>query len=94
MPQVQQDFSWMRINPIRHERRHGPRSVVLAGVARALEVVEDLFVDVAEVLPLGQVIEIDVVDLIDHLPHQLTRLHVVVCVFEDVADDAPAVAGT
>ena len=33
--------------------------VVLARVAGALEVVQDLLVDVAEVLALGQVVEVD-----------------------------------
>ena len=79
------------VDPIGHERRHGPGRVVLAGVARTLEVVEDLLVDVAEMLPLGQVVEIDIVDLVDDLPHQLTRLHVVVCVLEHVAYDTAAV---
>jgi len=47
--------------------------------------------DLAEVLFLREVVEVNQVDLIDHLPHQLTRLHVVVGVFEHIADDpAPA----
>ena len=66
--------------------------VVLARVAGALQVVEDLLVDVAEVLALGQVVEVDAVDLVDDLPHELAGLHVVVGVLEDVADDAAAVA--
>ncbi len=41
-------------------------------------------------LPLLQVVEIDSVDLVDHLPHELARLHVVVGVLENVADHALA----
>jgi hypothetical protein len=40
-----------------------------------------------------EVVEVDLVDLVDDLPHQLTRLHVVVRVLENVADDPAAVAG-
>ena len=58
-----------------------------------MQVVEDLLVDVAEVLALGEVVEVDVVDAVDHLPHQLAGLHVVVGVLEHVAHDAAAVAG-
>ena len=57
-----------------------------------MQVVEDLLVDVAEVLALGEVVEIDLVDLVDDLPHQLAGLHVVVGVLEHIADDAAAVA--
>ena len=66
--------------------------VVFARVAGDLQVVQDLLVDVAEVLALGQVVEVDLVDLVDHLPHQLAGFHVVVGVLEHVAHDAAAVA--
>ena len=39
-----------------------------------------------------EVVEIDVVDLVDHLPHELAGFHVVVGVLEHVAHDAAAVA--
>ena len=48
---VEKDLSGLRIDPLCHERGDGPRRVVLAGVACALQVVEELLVDVAEVLP-------------------------------------------
>ena len=57
-----------------------------------MQVVEDLFVDVAEVLALGQVVEVDAVDLVDHLAHELAGLHVVEGVLEDVAHHAATVA--
>ena len=81
-------FGSMRLG---HERRHRAWGVVLAGIAGALEIVEDLLVHVAEVLLLGEVVEVDLVDLVDHLAEQLARLHVVVGVLEDGTDDALAV---
>ena len=37
-----------------------------------------------------EVVEVDAVDLVDHLAHELAGLHVVVGVFEDIAHDAAA----
>ena len=89
---VEQDLAGLRVDAVDHEGGDGARGVVLARVAGALQVVEDLLVDVAEVLALGQVVEVDAVDLVDHLAHELAGLHVVVGVLEDVAHDAAAVA--
>ena len=89
---IEQDFAGLRVDAVDHEGGDGARRVVLARVAGALQVVEDLLVDVAEVLALGQVVEVDLVDLVDDLPHQLAGLHVVVGVLEHVADHAAAVA--
>ena len=88
---VEDDLAGLRGDPLGHERGDRSRRVVLARVAGALEVVEDLFVDVAEVLPLGEVVEVNLVDLVDDLTEQLPRFHVVVRVLEDTLDDAPAV---
>ena len=90
---IEQDLAGLRVDAVDHERGDGARRVVFAGVAGALQVVEDLLVDVAEVLALGEVVEVDLVDLVDDLPHQLAGLHVVVGVLEHVADHAAAVAG-
>ena len=90
---IEQDFAGVRVDPIHHEGGDGARRVVFARIARRLQVVENLLVDVAEVLPLGQIVEIDAVDLVDHLPHQLAGFHVVVGVLEHVADHATAVTG-
>ena len=68
---IEQGLARCGIDAIDHEGGDGTGRVVLAGVARRLEVVEDLFVDVAEMLAFGQVVEVDVVDLVDHLAHQL-----------------------
>ena len=89
---VEEDFARVGVDAVDHEGRDGARRVVLAGVAGALQVVEDLLVDVAEVLALGEVVEVDLVDLVDDLPHELAGLHVVVGILEDVAHDAAAVA--
>ncbi len=90
---IEQDLAGLRVDAVDHEGGDGARRVVLAGIAGRLQVVEDLLVDVAEVLALGEVVEVDLVDLVDHLPHQLAGLHVVVGVLEHVADHAAAVAG-
>ena len=87
---VEQDFAGARVDLPRHEGGDGAGGVVLARVAGRLQVVEDLFVDVAEVLALGEVVEVDAVDAVDHLPHELAGLHVVVGVLEDVAHGARA----
>ena len=81
----------LRVDAVGHEGGDSARRVILARIAGALQVVEDLLVDVAEVLALGQVVEVDLVDLVDHLPHQLAGFHVVVGVLEHVAHDPRAV---
>jgi hypothetical protein len=88
---VEQDLARARVDAVGHEGGDGARGVVLTGVAGTLEVVEDLLVEVAEVLALDEVVEVDLADAIDDLAHQLTGLHVVVGVLEDIADDATAV---
>ena len=90
---VEEDFAGVRVDPVDHEGGHRPRGVVFPRVPRRLQVVENLFVDVAEVLTLGEVVEIDRGDLVDDLTDQLTRFHVIVGVLEDVLDDAAAVTG-
>ena len=56
---VEQNLAGLGVDAIHHEGGDGARSVVLARVAGALQVVEDLLVDVAELLALGQVVEVD-----------------------------------
>ena len=89
---VQENLAGMGVNAIDHEGGDGAGRVVFARIAGALQVVEDLLVNVAEVLALGEVVEVDLVDLVDDLPHELAGLHVVVGVLEHVAHDAAAVA--
>jgi hypothetical protein len=49
----------LRVDHLHHEGGDGAGRVVLARIAGGLQVVEDLLVDVAEVLALGQVVEVD-----------------------------------
>ena len=82
----------MGIDTIRHESRNGAGRVIFAGIAGALQVIEDLLVNVPEMLPLGEVIKVNFVNFVNHLTHQLAGLHVVVCVLKDIADYTAAVA--
>ena len=88
---VQEDFAGLRVDAVHHEGRDGARRVILARVTGALQVGEDLLVDVAEMLALGEVVEVHFVDFVDDLPHQLAGLHVVVGVLEHIAHHAAAV---
>ena len=80
-----------RVDLLDHELGDGARRVELAGVAGGLQVVEQLLVDVAEHVAVVGGVEVDVVDLVDDLPHQRAGLHVVVGVLERRADRAPAI---
>ncbi len=65
-----------------------PKGIVVAdvelpGVPRALQALENLLVDVAEDMPVGGAIEVDLVDLVDHLADEGADLHVVVGILED-----------
>ena len=91
---IEQRLARFRVDPVDHECGHGAGRVVLARIAGRLQVVEDLFVDVAEMLAFAQVVEVDLVDPVDHLAHQLAGLHVVVGILEHGAHDAAAVAGS
>ena len=88
---VEQNLARLGVDAIHHEGGDGARGVVLARVTGALQIVEQLLVDVAEVFALGQVVEIHAADLVDHLPHQLAGLHVVVGVFKHAPHHAAAV---
>ena len=88
---VEQDFAGLGVDAIHHESGDGAGRVILARVARALQVVEQLFVDVAEVLAFRQVVEIDAADFVDDLPQQLAGLHVVVGVFKHAPHHAAAI---
>jgi hypothetical protein len=87
---VEERLAGLRVNHLHHEGSHGAGGVVLARIAGRLQVVQDLLVDIAEVLALGQVVEVDAVDLVDHLTHELPGFHVVVGVLEHIADRAGA----
>src|SRR5687767_10662336 len=83
---IQQDLAWRWVDPVRHECCKGAWRVVLACVAGALEISEDLLIHVAKVLACGEVVEVDLVNLVGHLAEELARFHVVVGIFEDTTN--------
>src|ERR1700688_2638579 len=82
----------MRVDTVHHESRYGAGGIVLACITRTLEVIEDLFIEIAEVLPLGEVVKVHFVNFVYDLPHELAGLHVVVSVLEHASDHTAAVA--
>ena len=56
---VEQALAKLRVDAVNHEGGDGAGRVVFASVARRLQVVENLLVDVSEMLAFGQVVEID-----------------------------------
>lgn len=89
---IQQNFAWLGIDSIHHEGGHTARGVVLPRIASALQIIQQLFVDITEVFALAEVVEVNAVDLVHHLPHQLARFHVVESVLEN-ASHHPAAIG-
>ena len=89
---VQENFAGLRVDAVRHEGSHGAGRVIFARIAGALQVVQDLLVDVAEMLAFGEVVEVHFVDFVDDLPHELAGLHVVVGILEYVAHNTAAVS--
>ena len=75
---VEDRLTELRVNLVHHELRHGTGRVVLPGIARTLEVFQDLLVDLAEEVPVLGLVEINLVDLVRDLPDQRPVLHVVV----------------
>ena len=73
----------------------GARSVELARIACGLKIFQQLFVDVAEHVTVVGGVEVDGVDLVDHLPHQGAILHVVVGILKGGTDEPgnPVAAG-
>ena len=87
---VQHHAVQLGVGHVDHELGHGARGVVLAGVAGALQVAQDLLVQVVEQVAFLHRVEVDLVDLVDHLADQRARLHVVVGVGKDVLHDVAA----
>ena len=79
---VEQGLAGLRIDHLGHKLGHGTRRVVFARIARVLQVIEDLLVDLAKMLAVCQRIEIDLIDLVDDLAQQLAGFHVVVGTLE------------
>ena len=78
------------VDLIDHELRHRARGVELAGVASGLQVLQQLFVEVVEQMPLALAVEVDAVELVDHLAQQVAALHVVVGILEHAAHHVAA----
>ena len=85
---VEQQLAGLGVDHLGHEGGDGAGRVELARIAGRLKVVQDLLVDVAEVLAVREVVEVDVVDAVHYLPHQLPGLHVIVGVLEHLAHGA------
>jgi len=50
---IEQDFPWLRVDTIHHEGGDGTGGIIFARIARALQVVEQLLVNVTEMLALA-----------------------------------------
>ncbi len=87
---VQQLFAQAGVDHIHHELGDGAGGVELARVARALQVFEDFFVQVVELVTLALAVEVDGVQLIDDLAQQVAAFHVVVGVFKHAAHHVAA----
>ena len=86
---VEHRLAELRVDLVDDELRDGARRVVLAGVARALEVGEDAARRCRRTAwRSAALVEVDLVELVDDLPHQRAGLHVVVGVLEDAANHA------
>ena len=59
---IEQDFAGVRVDAVGHKGGDGARRIVFAGVAGRLQVVKNLLVELAKVLALLEVVEIDLVD--------------------------------
>ena len=88
---VHDDLARLGVDTVHHKGGNGPGRVELACVACGLQVVEHLLVDVAKVFALGQVVEVDLGDFVDHLADELAVFHVVVGVFKHGLDHTGAV---
>ena len=64
--------------------------VELARVACALQILQNFFVQVVELVAFGLAVEVDAVQLVDHLAQQVAAFHVVVGVFKHAAHHVAA----
>ena len=87
---VHDAFAQLGVGHVHHELGDGAGGVELARVACALQVAQDFFVQVVELVAFGLAVEVDGVQLVDHLAQQMTTLHVVVGVFKHAAHHVAA----
>lgn len=55
---IEENLSWFRVYAVYHERCHSTRGIILSGISRTLEVIQDLLVDIPEVLALLEIVEV------------------------------------
>ena len=79
-----------RVGLVHHELGDGARGVELARVARALQVAQDFFVQVVELVALGLAVEVHRGQLVDDLAQQVAAFHVVEGVFKHAAHHVAA----
>ena len=90
---IEHRFAELRVDHLNGELCRRTWRVELAGVAGALQVLQDLLVDVAEHVAGLRLVEVDVVvDLVDHLAKQRAALHVVEGVLEHAPQQGSSVA--
>lgn len=87
---VHDAFAQLGVGHVHHELGDGAGGVELARVARALQVAQDFFVQVVELVAFGLAVEVDGVELVDHLAQQVAAFHVVVGVFKHAAHHVAA----
>jgi hypothetical protein len=81
-------FFQVGIDPVDHEGGDGARSVKLAGVAGATQIVEHLLVDVAQAGAGLEIVEVDrLFQLFDHRQHLRAGFHEVVGIFKNLLND-------
>ncbi len=81
-------FVQARVDPVGHKGGDGARGVELARIARAAQVVEHLFVDIAQAGAGFEVVEVDgCFQFFDHGQHLRARLHVIVGIAKHLAND-------
>ena len=81
---IEHGFVQFGIDPIDDKLGDGAGGVELPGIAGALQVFKNLFVNGAEGMAVFLGVEVDLADLVDHLAHQGAGFHVVVGVFKNV----------
>ncbi len=82
---VHHGFAQAGVGDVHHELGDGAGGVELARVAGALQVAQDFFVEVVELVALGLAVEVDGAQLVDHLAQQVAAFHVVVGILEHAA---------
>ena len=89
---IEDRFLQPGIDPVYHEPGHRAGGIKLPGIAGALQILENLFINIAEQVAVFLGVEIDLADLVDHLAHQGAGFHIVVGILEQVPHHHGALA--